>query len=389
MITLNQKNEKIKTIMEALESGKKEDLKAAIESFYDGIYESVKADFVEFQQTGDEKALAQRGYRQLTSEEKNFYEALIKSAKSDKPKETLLTEIPDAAVPTTVIEDVFREITETHPLLDAINMNFAGTAIKWILSDHESTKARWGKITDAITKEIESGLKEIDITQNKLSAFVYLPQGLIEMGPRFLDAYVRAILTEAIACGAEDGFVSGTGIDSPIGMIRDIHEGVSVNSTTGYPAKEAISLSDLTPTSYGALLAKLAVTEKGNNRTFDKVTLICNQSDFLTKIMPATTVMNADGTYARDIFPFATDVVISSALETGKALVGLPEEYSAFIGNGKTGVIESSDEYKFLEDLRTYKIKMYGTGRAYDNTCWLLVDISELAPTYLTVNVAP
>lgn len=43
------------------------------------------------------------------------------------------------------------------------------------------------------------------------------------------------------------------------------------------------------------------------------------------------------------------------------------------IGGAKEGVIEYSDEFKFLEDKRTFKIKMYGMGRAYDNTVSVLL----------------
>lgn len=47
--------------------------------------------------------------------------------------------------------------------------------------------------------------------------------------------------------------------------------------------------------------------------------------------------------------------------------------------------IEFSDDYKFVEDQRAYKIKQYATGRAYDNTCFLLLDISELEELYVLV----
>ena len=37
--------------------------------------------------------------------------------------------------------------------------------------------------------------------------------------------------------------------------------------------------------------------------------------------------------------------------------------------------------------MRYYKIKTFGDGKAYDNTSALLLDISELEPTYTTVNI--
>lgn len=130
----------------------------------------------------------------------------------------------------------------------------------------------------------------------------------------------------------------------------------------------------------------MAKNEKGRMRKFGKVLLICNQEDYLTKIMPATTVQNTSGTYINNLFPFPTDVTISNELETGKAVICLPEEYFMCIGGAKEGVITYSDEYKFLEDMRYYKIKTYGAGKAYDDTVSILLDITGLNPAYITVN---
>ena len=51
-------------------------------------------------------------------------------------------------------------------------------------------------------------------------------------------------------------------------------------------------------------------------------------------------------------------------------------------------MIEYSDEYKFIEDLRYFKVKQYATGRAFDNTSAILLNISNLEPFYMTVKVA-
>ena len=53
----------------------------------------------------------------------------------------------------------------------------------------------------------------------------------------------------------------------------------------------------------------------------------------------------------------------------------------------KEGVIEFSDEYKFLEDQRTYKIKTYGVGRAIDENSALVLDISGLEEAVIPVKV--
>ena len=50
------------------------------------------------------------------------------------------------------------------------------------------------------------------------------------------------------------------------------------------------------------------------------------------------------------------------------------------VGTGKGGKLEYSDDYKFVEDLRTYKIKFYGTGRPYDINAFMYLDITNLVP---------
>lgn len=383
MINLNQKKDKISAIVEAIKKGDNDSIQVAVENFHDAIYEGIKADFAEYQATSDKNILAQRGYRQLTAPEEKFYEKIIEAVKSGDPKQALVTSLPDGSMPTTIIQDIYKELVKDHPILNAIEFKYVGYLTQWILSDHTSQKAKWGKVTDAVVQEITSGLKEVDIKQNKLSAYAFIQNGLVDMGATFLDAYVREVLTEALALGLEEAVVTGSGVDCPVGMNRDIHEGVSYSTSTGYPEKKAVALKDFMPENYGKILSTLAKTEKGNARKFDKVMIVCNMTDYLTKIMPGSTVLNATGTFTRDVFPFATDVEISTEVPEGKAIIGLPKEYSLFAGNSKDGVIEVSDQYKFVEDMTTFKIKQYAAGRAYDNTCFIVVDISKLEPIYI------
>lgn len=205
------------------------------------------------------------------------------------------------------------------------------------------------------------------------------------LGPTYLDNYIRTILKEVLYVALEKAIICGSGKNEPIGLNRDIHEGVDFNSSTGYPEKTPIKVTSFMPKEYGPVVAKLATTESGRLRAFDEVLLICNQIDYLTKIMPATTVMTAAGTYAKDLFPFPTEVVRSNEVKTGQAILCLPEEYFMGIGGNKDGNIEKDDSAKFIEDARVYKIKMHGNGRPWDNTVAIVLDISALDPAYFVV----
>lgn len=389
-------------------------VEAAFESFGNAIAATVLADYESAH--GDQNILIQRGFRVLTSEERTFYQALIKAGRENGTVQTMNGLLSDKVMPATILEDVYKNLTEEHPLLGRINFQSVAYLTRWILNDHSMNTAVWGPVNAQITQEIESAFRTIEVTQCKLSAYAVIEMDMLDLGPTFLDNYIRTFLKEAVLVALETAVVSGTGHEQPIGLDRDIHMGVTVNSSTGYPQKTATSLTSFLPKEYGAVLAKLAVTEVwytdnstgavtakataanadgsaktgytkhgGNLRRFDQVTLICNQLDYLSKVMPATTVLNAAGSYTGDIFPFPTEVIRSNGIATGKAILCIPEEYFLGVGTSREGVITYSDDFKFLEDKRTFKIKMHGMGRAYDDTCAVLLDISELEEAFITV----
>lgn len=411
-----RQKEAINALQSALQNNDTEAAQKAWGEFHQSLVESVKEDYELYD--GDTRALMQRGYRQLTAAEKKFYEGMIEAGRSNNPKQawTDLLAANTDFMPQTIIEDVYKDLVEEHPLLAKIRFQNVSYLAKWLLNDHSRQTAAWGAINSQITQQIVSSFREIDMNLCKLSAYVVIPQDMLDLGPAYLDGYIRAILKESIAVALETAIVSGNGLNQPIGLDRDIHQGVSIDSSTGYPAKTAVEVTSFMPAEYGAVLAKLAVSEVwytadetgvitpastaanadgspksgytkhgGHMRAFDRVTLVCNMVDYLTKVMPATTVLTNGGSFANNLFPFPTDVVRSNALATGKAILFLPEEYFMGLGTSKEGTIEYSDEVRFLEDQRVYKIKLHGNGRAFDNTVAVLLDISGLDPAYITV----
>lgn len=375
--------EAIAALQKALREGDEKEIQQAWGQFHQSVAETVRQHFE--MANGDERILAERGFRQLTKAEKTYYNKMIEAGKSSDPKQAMTDLIKTEAMPETIIEDVYRDLTAEHPLLSRIQFQNVKYLTRWILNDHTVQTAAWGDINEAISKEIQSSFKVIEITQCKLSAFAVIEKDMLDLGPVFLDNYIRTFLREALYCALEKAILVGSGHKEPIGLSRDIHKGVSVNSDTGYPEKNPVVIKSFAPKEYGDLLSKLAVSESGRMRKFDSVTLVCNQVDFLTKVMPATTALTTQGTYAKDLFPFPTEVIRSNELATGRAILFLPEEYFMGVGTGKDGSIEFSDEFKFLEDKRTFKIKMHGMGKAFDNTVALLLDISGLSPAYVTV----
>lgn len=399
------------------ENATPEMVQAAFDQFGQAIAATIQADFESA--NGDRAILAQRGFRQLTAEETRYYEQIIKAGKSDAPKQVYAGLLDDKVMPITIIEDVYKDLTQEHPLLGAINFQSVEYLTRWILNDHSVQTAVWGAVNGQITQQITSAFRTVELTQCKLSAYAIIEKDMLDLGPVFLDNYIRTFLKEALATALENAIASGTGHNQPIGLDRDIHKGVTVNSSTGYPQKTPVELESFMPKDYGEVLAMLAVTEVwytadadgtitaastaansdgspksgytkhgGNIRSFDKVTLICNMVDYLKKVMPATTVLNAAGAFATNLFPFPTDVIRCNAIPTGKAILCLPEEYFMGIGTSKDGTLEFSDERYFLEDQRVFKIKMHGMGMAYDDTVAILLDISQLEEAFVYMRAA-
>ena len=397
----------------AKENPSAESVQEAFGNFGTAIAESVRSDFE--MANGDRAILAQRGFRVLTAEETKYYQGLIEAGKSKNPVQVYAGLLSDKVMPLTILEDVYKDLKEEHPLLAKINFQNVEYLTRWILNDHSVQTAVWGPINAQITQQISSAFRTVEVTQCKLSAYAQIEKDMLELGPVFLDNYIRTFLREAAAAGLESGILTATGANSPIGLDRDIHKGVSVTDGA-YPQKTAIAVTSFAPEEYGPLLARLAVTEVwytadatgavtaastaansdgsaksgytkhgGRMRKFDEVTLVCNQVDYLTKVMPATTVLNTAGLYVGNVFPFPTDVIRSNYVPTGKAIVFLPEEYFFGIGTSKEGTLEYSDDYRFLEDLRVFKLKLHGMGMAFDDTVALLLDISGLDPAYITV----
>lgn len=164
----------------------------------------------------DANVLAQRGVRQLTSTEREYYEKVIEAMKSPDPKQALNN--IDTVFPETIIDSVFEELTTNHPLLSKLNVTTVTGLTRMMLNTNGEQKAAWGKLTGKIIEELTSGFKEVDVTQDKLSAFLPVSKAMLDLGPAWLDNYVRQVLIEALANGLEYGVVNGTGKDQPIGM---------------------------------------------------------------------------------------------------------------------------------------------------------------------------
>lgn len=372
-------------IVAAMKEQDEKKLDAALSDYADFVGEMLTT---EIEQKNNDvintAVLATRGIRQLTQKETDFYTRFIEAAKASDVKQAInnLKE----GLPYTVFDSVLDDVRKKHPLLDRINLRNGSLHNRYLYNKTGKPTIVWGDINAAVTNELTADIGYIDVQQKKLSAFMYVPQDMLDLGPAWVDRFVRELLAEYISLGLEMSVVDGDGNNQYIGMTRDVSESASVVGGA-YPRKEAVAITKLDPVTFGQILKIVATDINGDARPVENPIVVVNPFDYFEKLMPATTVRNTDGTYRHDVLPYPADIYQSAAMPEGYMVVGLAERYLALIGTGKEGKIAYSDEYRFLEDERTYKIKLTGNGRPLDENAFVLVDITALEPEVLKVLV--
>lgn len=347
--------------------------------FQNLVQEQIRAEYDGIIDSNDNKILAARGVRALTSAETNFWNKFISAAKSGT-KDAI--ENIDVAVPDTTIDTVIDDIKTQFPLLSKLRFMNTTMITKWIINKAGIQPAKWGKITSAYTEELSGSIEVIETGMYKLTAFMVIPKDILDMGPAWVDRYVRAILVESGGYGLEDGCIKGSGADSPIGMIRDISSDAAVVSGA-YPEKVKIKLDVITPKTIGDILAEMSVSEtNGRTRTLNDLIFICNPLDYYTKVMPATTILLPQGGYANNVMPVPMEIIQSVAVERNTAIIADASRYNLLLGAKKRGFIERDDSVRFIQDEAVYATKLHANGRAGDDNDCKYLDITDLESAF-------
>ena len=325
-------------------------------------------------QNQDQMVLMNRGQRVLTSKETKFYNEVINNEDFAGVEEL---------VPATVFERVFEDLTNAHPLLQKINFVNTTSVTEWIVG-RGVNPAWWGKLCEDIKQVLDNGFDVINMKQFKLSGYMPLCKAMLDLGPEWIDRYVRTVLVESLQIALEQAIVDGTGKDQPIGMMRDM----SSQTDGEYAEKTAEAVTKLDASTLGGLMARLAkLTIDGvaepiyRNVNPSDVVLIVNPTDYWAKVFPAKTVLTANGEYVQTL-PVPVSDLQSVAVPEGKAVIGVASDY--FMGLGSTLKIEASDEYHFVEDERVYLAKQYANGLPKRNDSFIVLDISKLGVEEVT-----
>ncbi|WJE54321.1 phage major capsid protein [Bacillus cereus] len=313
----------------------------------------------------NQAVLNSRGLHALTNEERSYYNEVIASGEAFAGVEKL--------IPATVIERVFEDLVKNRPLLQAIDFVNVTGLTEWIMKKGEIPAAWWGKLCDDIKQIIDDGFEKVQLNLYKLSAYIPVCKAMLDLGPEWLDRYVRTVLMESMYIALEKAVIGGTGNGEPIGMMKNL-DGAVVGGV--YPDKTSVALKDLTPKTLGKEI--MAPLTDGGKRNVANVIMVVNPVDYWSRVFPAITFQNANGEYVQNT-AIPMQFIQSTEVPTGKAVAGMAKDY--FLGIGSTQKIEYSDEVKFIEDERVYISKQYANGRPKDNKSFLVFDVSTLGDT--------
>ena len=339
-----------------------EDKSTAIVEAMEKMMEAANAPLIE-RIVEASKAGNKAGFRQLSENEKKFYNTLKIGAKQS------ITADQINIIPTETIDWTLNEVKKASNITSLIN--FAPANVKKWLVASKSGAAAWGNLTGSITQELTASITATTMDVFKLSVYCVIPKAIRDLEIGYVDRYFTAILNEAMQDGIVKGYLNGDGKIAPIGITKKISQ---VNGSGEHVAKTKVStITGFSPEQMGPVLATLS---HGGLRPVEKVYLICNPLDRYQYVNPALYGDSISGGYVNKSF-LNLEVIEDANVTQGDGIFTMAGLYTM----GFQGV--KVDEYKetqALDDADLIIAKVYGNGRAVDDDAAVVFDITNLVP---------
>lgn len=313
----------------------------------------------------DRSVLQQRGQNVLTSEEMKFFNAVVTSGGFSD----------DAILPVTTVERVFEELANEYPLLGALGIQDLGAVTRYI--DSDPTKAyAWGNLFEGIAGQVSTAFTDKEVGQLKLTAFAAIPNDMLELGPVWVERYVRTLLVESYSTGLEYGFVKGRGSahKEPIGLMKDVAENgavtdkVSSGTLTFEPSDKGVIVAG----ELHGVVSALSVDSKDKKvKVSGKIVMVVNPTDAIA-VQFRNTIQTANGAWITAL-PYNIQVVESEQIPSKKALFFVKGRYTARLAGGVK--VKKFDQTLAIEDATLYTLKQFANGEPKDNKTALLYDL--------------
>ncbi|MCM3291828.1 phage major capsid protein [Paenibacillus sp. MER 180] len=313
----------------------------------------------------DSQILSSRGQNVLTSEERKFFNAVVDFGGFAE----------DSILPITTQERVFEDLVATHPLLEAIGLQDLGAVTRFIYADPTKTYA-WGNLFGEIKGQVGAAFREEQIGQLKLTAFAVIPKDMLELGPEWVERYVRTLLVESYSVGLEYGLVNGRGPtkSEPIGLM------MNVGDTGAVTTKTSSGKLTFAPSQFGEVVAgelhdvikALSTDAKDKPRkVMNKVVMVVNPVDAIS-VQFRNTIQTSNGQWVTAL-PYNIKPIESEEIPVGKALFFVQGEYLAALAGGYKA--NKFDQTLAIEDAMLYTLKQFANGKPKDNKAALLYDL--------------
>jgi HK97 family phage major capsid protein len=333
---------------------------ALVADLTEKITDSVRDDNI------DSQILTARGQNVLTSKERKFFNEVILTGGFAE----------DTILPITTQERVFEDLVAEHPLLEEIGLQDMGAVTRFIDADATKTYA-WGALFGEIKGQVSAAFREEQVGQLKLTAFAAIPKDMLELGPEWVERYVRTLLVESYSVGLEYGLVNGRGPaqNEPIGLMKNVDSGTGAVTT-----KTSSGTLTFAPSQFGEVISgelhdvvkELAVDAEGKSRkVLNKIVMVVNPVDAIS-VLARNTIQTSNGQWVTAM-PFNIKVVESEEVPSSKALFFVKGRYLAVTAGGYK--INKFDQTLAIEDAMLYTIKQFANGKPKDNKAALLYDL--------------
>jgi HK97 family phage major capsid protein len=320
----------------------------------------------------DRSILQQRGTNVLTSEETKFFNRVVSDGGFTD----------DAILPITTQERIFDDLVKEHALINAIGVQDLGPVTRFITADPTKAYA-WGPLFGDIAGQVNAAFSEEDMGTFKLTSFAAIPNDMIELGPVWLERYVRTLLVESYSTGLEFGFVTGGGatVNQPVGLNKNVAVdtgAVTAKTTSGTLTFAPSQFGEVVAGELHGVLSALSTNEAGDARTIlNRVIMVVNPIDYIAVTM-RNTIQTANGQWVSAL-PYNVQLVESEVVTPGEALFFIRGEYLAAVAGGYR--FKKFDQTLALEDATLYTIKQFANGKPKDNKTALLYTLDiDFAP---------
>lgn len=322
------------------------------------------------------KAAADESYRKslglhtLSKEESEFYEKVKGGVYQ------AITAKQIDIMPTSIVDRTLEDVKKASDILTLVN--FAPADVKhWITGEH-SGKAAWGtELTSEITGELSATIKGIDLEQHKLTVYMVIPKAISDLALPFVDKYFRTILAEAMQDGLVEGYLNGNGKTGPVGITKKLETFTSTG--TAQDKTKLNTIKKFSPK--GLKEVRKTLSNKGKRRVTE-LHLICNPLDEAEYVDPCLYGEALTGGYRNTSFMPIVKHVDANCPE-GTGIFTLKGVYTM----GTSGVrFDEYDQTKAMEDANLVIGKCYANGRADDDNCAVVFDITKLEEYVLPVN---